>query len=155
MPKDIFLPWAASVFRRCNRYILRHSDATQLQRRSTDAVTELVLRCCVYWRNRLGRRQKVRQPPITFKLLYWWCPLGHCKWHLPAIQFILAVRFIPILTHLSSRWTVPLTQLVILWFLKNFKSLFYFIIFFISLYASFMTFAIRFNCQLLLSVQEH
>jgi hypothetical protein len=27
---------------------------------------------------------------------------------LPAIQFILAVRLIPILTHLSSRWTVPL-----------------------------------------------
>jgi hypothetical protein len=29
---------------------------------------------------------------------------------LPAIQFILAVRLIPILTHLSSRWTVPLSQ---------------------------------------------
>ncbi len=28
--------------------------------------------------------------------------------NLPAIQFILAVRLIPILTHLSSRWTVPL-----------------------------------------------
>jgi hypothetical protein len=25
------------------------------------------------------------------------------------IQFILAVRLIPILTHLSSRWTVPLS----------------------------------------------
>jgi hypothetical protein len=44
----------------------------------------------------------------TFMLLSWWCPLGHGKWHLPAIQFILTVRLIPILTHLSSRWTVPL-----------------------------------------------
>jgi hypothetical protein len=41
-------------------------------------------------------------------LLSWGCPLGHGKWHLPAIQFILTVRLIPILTHLSSRWTVPL-----------------------------------------------
>ncbi len=69
---------------------------------------ELVLRCCVYWPNRLGWRQKVLQPPITFMILSWWCPLGHGKWHLPAIQFILAVRLIPILTHLSSRWTIPL-----------------------------------------------
>ncbi len=41
-------------------------------------------------------------------ILSWWCPLGHWKWHLPAKQFILAVRLTPILTHLSSRWTVPL-----------------------------------------------
>jgi hypothetical protein len=78
------------------------------QRRCSDAVTELVLRCCVYWQNQLGCRQKVLQPPSTFMILSWWCPLGHGKWHLPAIQFILAVRLIPILTHLSSRWTVPL-----------------------------------------------
>jgi hypothetical protein len=77
-------------------------------RRCSDAVTELVLRFCVYWPNRLGWRQKVLQPPITFMILSWWCPLGQGKWHLPAIQFILAVRLIPILTHLSSRWTVPL-----------------------------------------------
>ncbi len=47
-------------------------------------------------------------PPLTFMIFSWWCPLGPGKWHLPAIQFILAVRLIPILTHLSSRWTVPL-----------------------------------------------
>ncbi len=31
---------------------------------------------------------------------------GMVKRHLPAIQFILAVRLMPILTPLSSRWTV-------------------------------------------------
>ncbi len=45
-----------------------------------------------------------------FKLLSWWCPLGHDEWHLPAIQFILAVPLMPILTLLSSRWTVPLSS---------------------------------------------
>ncbi len=93
--------------------ILRYSDAAQLQRRSTDAVTELVLHCCVYWPNWSGWRQKVIQPPRTFMILSWWWPLGHLKWHLPAIQFILAVQLIPILTHLSSRWTVPLSLLII------------------------------------------
>jgi hypothetical protein len=88
--------------------ILGYSNAAQLQRRSTDAATKLVLRCCVYWPNRLGWRQKVLHPPSTFMLLSCWCPLGHGKWYLPAIQFLLAVRLIPILTHLSSRWTVPL-----------------------------------------------
>jgi hypothetical protein len=34
--------------------------------------------------------------------------LGHGKRHLPAIQIFIAVRLIPILTHLSSRWTVHL-----------------------------------------------
>ncbi len=107
MPKKtIFNP----AQRRCSDavIILGYSDAIKLQRRSTDAVTELVLRCCVYWPNRLGWRQKVLQLSSTFMILSWWCPLGHGKWHLPAIQFILAVRLIPILTHLSSRWTVPL-----------------------------------------------
>ncbi len=42
-------------------------------------------------------------------LLSWWCPLGHGKRHLPAIQIFIAVRLIPILTHLSSGWTVPLS----------------------------------------------
>ncbi len=43
-------------------------------------------------------------------LLSWWCPLGHGKRHLPAIQIFIAVRLISILTaRLSSRWTVPLT----------------------------------------------
>ncbi len=88
--------------------ILGYSDAAQLQRRSTDTVKELVLRCCVYWPNRLGWRQKVLQPPSMFMLLSWWCPLGHDKRHLPAIQIFIAVQLIPILTHLSSRWTVPL-----------------------------------------------
>jgi hypothetical protein len=59
--------------------LLGYSDAAQLQRRSTDAVTELVLRCCDYWPNRLGWRQKVLQPPSMFMLLSWWCPLGHDK----------------------------------------------------------------------------
>ncbi len=49
-------------------------------------------------------------------LLSWWCPLGHCKRHLPAIQIFIAVRLIPILTHLSSRWTVPLNHILILLF---------------------------------------
>jgi hypothetical protein len=80
----------------------------QLKRRSSDAVIKLVLRCCVYWPNRLGLRQKVLKPLKTFMLLLWWCPLGQGKGHLPAMQFILAVRLIPILTHLNSRWTVPL-----------------------------------------------
>ncbi len=39
-----------------------------------------------------------------------WCPLGHDKRHLPAKQIFIAVRLIPILTHLSSGWTVPLIQ---------------------------------------------
>jgi hypothetical protein len=34
--------------------------------------------------------------------------LGHGKRYLPAIQIFIAVLLIPILTHLSSRWTVPL-----------------------------------------------
>jgi hypothetical protein len=34
--------------------------------------------------------------------------LGHDKLHLSARQIFIAVRLIPILTHLSSRWTVPL-----------------------------------------------
>ncbi len=89
--------------------ILGYSDTAQLQRRSTDAVKELVLRCCVYWPNRLGWRQKVIQPPSMFMLISWWCPLGHDKRHLPAIQIFIAVPLIPILNHLSSRWTVPLT----------------------------------------------
>ena len=88
--------------------ILGYSDAAQLQRRNSDAVTELVLRWSVYWPNRLGWCQKVLQPPSTFMILSWWCPLGHWKLHLPAKQFILAGRLIPILTHLSSCWTVPL-----------------------------------------------
>ncbi len=88
--------------------ILGYSDAAQLQRRSTDTVTELVLRWCVYWPNRLGWRQKVLQPPSMFMLLSWWCPLGHDKRHLPAIQIFIAVQLIPILTNLSSRWTVSL-----------------------------------------------
>ncbi len=83
--------------------ILGYSDAAQLQRQITDAVRELVLRCCVYWPNRLRWRQKVLQPPSKFMLLSWWCPLGHDKQH------FIAVQFIPILTHLSSRWTVPLS----------------------------------------------
>ena len=89
-------------------YILGYSDAIKLQRRSTAAVTELVLRCWVYWPNRLGWRQKVLQPPSMFMLLSWWCPLGHGKRHLPPIQIFIVVRLIPILTQLSSRWTVPL-----------------------------------------------
>jgi hypothetical protein len=88
--------------------ILGYSDAAQLQRRSTHAVTELVLRWSVHWPNRLGWRQKVLQPPSNFMFLSWWCPLGHGKRRLPAIQIFIAVRLIPILTHLSSRWTVPL-----------------------------------------------
>ena len=63
-----------------------------------------------YKPNRLGWRQKVLQPPSMFMLLSWWCPLGHGKRHLPAIQIFIAVRLIPILTHLSSGWTVPLTK---------------------------------------------
>ncbi len=97
----------ASEYRRCNDY--RYSDAARQQRRSIDAATELVLRCCVYWPNRLGWRQKVLQPPSMFILLSWWCPLGHGKRHLPAKQIFSAVRLTPILTYLSSRWTVPLS----------------------------------------------
>jgi hypothetical protein len=36
--------------------------------------------------------------------------LGHDKRHLPAIQIFIAVRLIPIFTHLSSGWTVTLKQ---------------------------------------------
>jgi hypothetical protein len=34
--------------------------------------------------------------------------LGHGKEHLPAKQFVILDRLIPILTHLSCHWTVPL-----------------------------------------------
>ncbi len=108
MPKKTFFN---PVQRRCSDaviHILGYSDALNLQRRSTAAVKELVLRCWVYWPNRLGWRQKVLQPPSMFMLLLWWCSLGHGKRHLPAIQIFIVVRLIPILTHLSSRWTVPL-----------------------------------------------
>ncbi len=109
MPKKTFFNPAQ---RRCSDaviYILGYSDAIKLQRRSSAAVKELVLRCWVYWPNRLGWRQTVLQPPSMFMLLSWWCPLGHGKRHLPAIQIFIVVRLIPILTHLSSRWTVPLS----------------------------------------------
>ncbi len=56
----------------------------------------------------MGWRQKVLQPPRMLMLLSWWCPFGHDKRHLPATQIFIAVRLIPILTPLSSRWTVPL-----------------------------------------------
>ncbi len=42
-------------------------------------------------------------------LLSWWCSLGQRKGHLPAGEYIIRNRLIPILTPLSSRWTVPLT----------------------------------------------
>ncbi len=87
---------------------LGYSDAAQLQRRSSDAVIKLVLRCCLYWPNRSGWRQKVVMPLRTFMLLSWWCPLGQCKGHLPAREDIIMDQLIPILTHLSSHWTVPL-----------------------------------------------
>jgi hypothetical protein len=35
--------------------------------------------------------------------------LGHDKRHLPATQIFIAVRLIPILTPLSSGWTVHLS----------------------------------------------
>jgi hypothetical protein len=35
------------------------------------------------------------------------------------MQFILAVRLIPILTHLSSRWTVPLNLFVFVLFVLS------------------------------------
>jgi hypothetical protein len=43
----------------------------------------------------------------TFMLLSWCCPLGQGKEHLAAREFIIMDRLIPILTPLSSRWTVP------------------------------------------------
>ncbi len=80
-----------------------------IQRQSSDAVTELVLSCCVYWPNRLGWRYKVLKPPKTFMLLSWWCPLGQGKGHLPARENIRMDLLIPILTPLSFHWTVPLS----------------------------------------------
>ncbi len=53
----------------------------------------------------------ILQPPRMLMLLSWWCPLGHDKRHLPATQIFIAVRLIPILTHLSSGWTVPLIEI--------------------------------------------
>ncbi len=53
-----------------------------------------------------------------FMLLSWWCPLGHGKEHLPAKQFVILDRLIPILTHLSCHWTVPLNTV---------KSIFHFV----------------------------
>ncbi len=95
--------------------ILGYSDAAQLQRQSSDAVIKLVLRCCLYWPNRSGWRQKVIMPLRTFMLLSWWCLLGQSKGHLPAREDIIMDRLIPILTHLSSRWTVPLSDVYITW----------------------------------------
>ncbi len=40
--------------------------------------------------------------------------MGHNKRHLPAIHIFIAVRLIPIFTHLSSGWTVPLRRIVML-----------------------------------------
>ncbi len=113
--------------------ILGLMDTAQFQRRSTDAVMipadvltthfglhrrcaatasefKLVLRCCLYWPNRSGWRQKVIMPLTTFMKLSWWCPLGQGKWHLPAKECIIMDRLIPILTHHSSHWTVPLKK---------------------------------------------
>ncbi len=103
-------PWAvtASEHRRCNVYSWRFNHtfwdtprAAQLQRRSSDAVTELVLRCSFYWPNRLGKRQNIVRTLKTFMLFSWWWPSGTGKGHLPARQFIKMDRLIPVLTHLS------------------------------------------------------
>ncbi len=52
-------------------------------------------------------------------LLSWWCPLGQGKEHLPARQFVILDRLIPILTHLSCHWTVPLNFPQFIYFNKN------------------------------------
>ncbi len=115
--------------------ILGYTDAAQLQRWTSDAVMitadvltshfgihrilhsysvaaltvkELVLCFCIYRPNRLGWRQKVLKPLKKFMLLSWWCPLGQDKGNLLAREYIIMNRLIPILTHLSSHWKVPL-----------------------------------------------
>ncbi len=81
----------------------------------TDAVTENPQKYLAaekyYLPNQLGWRKKVLKPLITFMLLSGWCPLGHGKGHLPAREYVIRNRLIPILTPLSSRWTVPLIQM--------------------------------------------
>ncbi len=56
----------------------------------------------------MGQCQNVLQTLNRFMLLLWWCPLGHSKGQLPAKEYIRMDRLIPILTHLSFHWTVPL-----------------------------------------------
>ncbi len=117
--------------------ILGLIGAAQLQRRSTDAVMipadVLTTHFGIHWgcaatasefrrcnqisptllsllTHRSGWRQKVIMPLSTFMLLSWWCPLGQSKGQLPAREDIIMDRLIPILTHLSSHWTVPLSQ---------------------------------------------
>jgi hypothetical protein len=46
-----------------------------------------------------------------FMLLSGWCPLGQGKEQLPAKQFVILDRLIPILTHLSCLGTVPLMRI--------------------------------------------
>ncbi len=107
--------------------ILGLIEAAQLQRRSTDAMmipvdvltTHFGIHgCCTATASEFRRcnqisptllwRQKVIMSLTTFMKLSWWCPLGQGKWHLPAKEYIIMDRLIPILTHLSSHWTVPL-----------------------------------------------
>ncbi len=75
--------------------IHRRCAASQLRCRSSDAVIKLVLRCCLYWPNRWGWRQKVIMPLTTFMKRSWWCLLGQGKWHLPAKEYIITNVFWP------------------------------------------------------------
>ncbi len=61
----------------------------QSRNNSADAVAQLVLSWSVYWPNRLGWRLTVLQPPSTFMLLSWWCPLGHdtCRQYSLSLPF--------------------------------------------------------------------
>jgi hypothetical protein len=115
--------------------ILGLIDAAQLQRRSTDAVMipggvltphfGILRRCAAtasefrrcnqisptllsLLTQQVGMASKSSNALRTFMLLSWWCPLGQSKGHLPAREDIIMDRLIPILTHLSSHWTVPL-----------------------------------------------
>ncbi len=112
---ELFTTWQEyvhfGIHRRCNDYSRRFTctfwDTLTLRSYSSDAVTELVLCCSVYWPNLLGWCKNVLKTLKTFMLLSWWCPLGQDKEHLLARQFIILDRLIPILTHLSCHWTGP------------------------------------------------
>ena len=102
----------SAEYRRCNDSSRRFNHTFWDTPTLRSYGIKLLLRCCLYWPNRSGWRQKVIMPLRTFMLLSWWCPLGQSKGHLPAREDIIMDRLIPILTHLSSHWTVPLTTVV-------------------------------------------
>ena len=113
-------PWTATVRLRCNHYILGYTDAVTWWKVSLAnfrysfyvahlwssysvgayAVTKLVQQWSVFWPYQLGWHKNVLKTLKMFMPLSWWRLLGPGKWHLPARQFIIMYRLIPLSTPL-------------------------------------------------------